>query len=296
MMKPSHPWRFPALRQRAFSLLEMLVAVTLLTVIIVGLLAMFYETQRAFRTAATQEDVLEAGRATMQLISRELQELSPSGISNVVNFAVTNESTIAQPLPGGGTWVNFLQDLMILTRRNDEWSGIAYQVSDPELGPSTLGLGVGTLYRFTTNSSAAGMPYVSQETWLAARGNHTDYHRIADGIVHFRLTAYDQNGLLLGPTNGVDTAIIPNGTCTICDDNFCPCSYIFWNTDLPAYVDLELGVLEPKALAQFRAKFNPNNVVPAKNFLVTQAGKVHLFKQRIPIRSAQGILPLANVP
>src|SRR5436309_8858412 len=53
----------PPIRTRhdvaGFSLLEMMVAVTLLAIIIVGLLSMFYQTQRAFRQGSTQSDVLE---------------------------------------------------------------------------------------------------------------------------------------------------------------------------------------------------------------------------------------------
>src|SRR6266699_2420166 len=65
-------------RLRGFSLLEMMVAVTLLLIIIAALLAMFYQTQRAFRLSATQVDVLESGRAAMELIGAELPEIAPS--------------------------------------------------------------------------------------------------------------------------------------------------------------------------------------------------------------------------
>src|SRR5947207_12610645 len=52
-----------------FSLIEIMVTVSLLTFIILGLLLMFNQTQRAFRTGMTQTDVLEAGRATMDMLS-----------------------------------------------------------------------------------------------------------------------------------------------------------------------------------------------------------------------------------
>src|SRR5437867_386623 len=72
--------------ERAFSLIEIMVAVTLLAVITVGLLAMFYHTQKAFRLGANQVDVLESGRATAQLMSADLQEAYPSYVPSVMNF------------------------------------------------------------------------------------------------------------------------------------------------------------------------------------------------------------------
>ena len=62
-----------------------MVAVSLLAVIIVGLLAMFYQTQRAFRSGIAQVDVLEGGRATLDLISRELQEMTAASDPTITN-------------------------------------------------------------------------------------------------------------------------------------------------------------------------------------------------------------------
>jgi len=53
---------------------------------------------------------------------------------------------------------------------------------------------------------------------------------------------------------------------------------------LPGYIELELGVLEPTTLKQFQA-FKDSPAVAAA-FLKKQAGKVQLFRQRIPIRTA----------
>ena len=73
-------------KANAFSLVEVMVAVGLLAFIIVGLLAMFYQTQRAFRSSATQTDVLEAGRAAMQIIRQDLQDMHAAGHPFVTNF------------------------------------------------------------------------------------------------------------------------------------------------------------------------------------------------------------------
>ena len=74
---------------RAFSLIEIMVAVSLLSFIIVGLLAMFFQVQRVFRAGTAQADIMEGGRATMNLIVRDLQEMTASGVDLVTNCLVT---------------------------------------------------------------------------------------------------------------------------------------------------------------------------------------------------------------
>ena len=73
---------------RAFSLIEIMVAVSLLAVIIVGLLAMFYQVQRAFRAGTAQSDIMEGGRATMSLIVRDLQDMAPSNLQFATNCII----------------------------------------------------------------------------------------------------------------------------------------------------------------------------------------------------------------
>src|SRR4051794_33142518 len=92
----------PRGKANAFSLVEVMVAVGLLAFIIVGLLAMFYQTQRAFRSSATQTDVLEAGRAAMQIIRQDLQDMHAAGHPFVTNFLIVQaraSSPLSFPLP-----------------------------------------------------------------------------------------------------------------------------------------------------------------------------------------------------
>ncbi len=53
----------------AFSLIEIMVAVGLMTIIVLGLLAMFDQTTRAFKVGMGQTDVLESGRATLHFVN-----------------------------------------------------------------------------------------------------------------------------------------------------------------------------------------------------------------------------------
>jgi hypothetical protein len=110
---------------------------------------------------------------------------------------------------------------------------------------------------------------LSAKIVLASIDKDPDFHHVADGIVHFRLEAYDSDGVLITQTNNPDVKLI-NG-------------YSFSNRAVPAYLDLELGILEPEALDRFNARAF-SYAMPAE-FLTNQVGRVHLFKKRIPIRN-----------
>jgi len=58
--------------------------------------------------------------------------------------------------------------------------------------------------------------------------------------------------------------------------------YGFSNNLVPAYVDLQIGVLEPAVLKRYRSIPDP---ITASNFLAHHAGNVQLFRQRVAIRN-----------
>src|SRR5262245_60876643 len=74
-------------RSGGFSLIEILVTVALLAFIILGLLGMFIQTQKAFRGSMKQTDVLGSGRAVMDMITRELAQMTPSQMGRTINFS-----------------------------------------------------------------------------------------------------------------------------------------------------------------------------------------------------------------
>ena len=114
--------------------------VSITTVIIFALYAIFDHTQKAFRGSISQVDVMESGRAAMDLITRELEQLSASNETNVVNLFVqrgTNTVSSQQTLPGNMVRTNRFQDFFFLTRFNNNWSVSGYTVL-----PSVSGGGV----------------------------------------------------------------------------------------------------------------------------------------------------------
>src|SRR5580658_5908383 len=71
-----------------FTLVEIMVTVALLSVIILGLVAMFNQTRRAFTSSLAQVDVLESGRGAADMIARDLEQMVPAYVQGVPNFYV----------------------------------------------------------------------------------------------------------------------------------------------------------------------------------------------------------------
>ena len=269
----------------AFSLIEVLVAVTLMSVIVLGLLTMFSQTQRAFRAGITQVDVMESGRAACEMIARELEQTTPTRQPNSLSFfARWNSSAyggLVQLLPGkdpanNNQWrTNVLQDVVFATRENQTWSGIGYFVLT---NGSDI---VGTLYRYETNVPALDLDRVASlvPSTFAAHPNH-----VIDGVVHFRVLAYDSTGYLITPNRPYVVPFNANNS-SIGVTNTMPSElsyeYHFRSNAVPAYLELEIGVLEAKTAA--RARNLP--LASQMKYLESKVGNVQVFRQRIPIRN-----------
>jgi hypothetical protein len=260
-----------------------MVAVAILGVIIVGLLAMFYQTQRAFRTGLTQVDVLEAGRAAMEMIVGDLRDATASPDNPTVNLLIDLPNGYSglpsMPLAGPDTAHVYLYDLPFVRRYNDDWTGELFRVGDADLG-------VGTLYRLVTNNINA--PFVSDYIRSPAARNlplnaTLNFDRVIDGVVHFRILPFDSLGILITNKNSASVPGLVYSDRKI-QGELVP-TYSFTTNALPAAVDVELGVLEPKALEQFRAR--TNNPAKAQEYLLRQAGRIHFFKQRVELRNAR---------
>ena len=273
----------------AFSLIELLVAMTLLSFIVVALMAVFNSTQKAFRASVTQADVLEGGRAAMDMMSADLREMSPSGANDAVNFCVTNHldyPLLVQSLTGSGNQrTNVLENFFILSRDNinggDSWVGTGYAVVTNQ--PN----GLYSLYRFSTNHpvmSYSPSLVFSNDFVLNFLRAPTNYSHLLDGVVDLRLLAYDTNGTLITSnyinirtTNlvfGLRQQLQGNGVSGGIGWNF-------YSNALPASVEIEMGVLEDRTLQ--RAETWPNGSASQINYLTNQAGKVHIFRQRVTV-------------
>jgi prepilin-type N-terminal cleavage/methylation domain-containing protein len=275
--------------KQAFSLIEILVAVTLLSVITIGLLAMFYQTQKAFRIGTSQVDVLESGRAAMQLICRDLQQMHTSNIDDVTNFfARVDSGPLTMDLPGGGWRTNVFQDVSFLTREGDTWSGISYRVHHTNQGAGTLYRAIastnvsmvitqanasGQRQRRTVSDLSASVCRIFPNDWtpdqppVALGLPELRFDQVAAGVVHFRVFAYTETGVLYNSTNYV------SGKGEV---------YHMRNF-VPAYLDVELAILDPKGMKQVERRRD----VQARDYVATQAYRTHLFRQRVHLTARQ---------
>lgn len=307
----------------AFTLIEIMITIGLLSFIVLGLLAMFNQTQKAFKAGMTQTDILESGRATMDLLVREMQEMKPSGypLSRFNNTWVAATNFFSELSPGFDNVgvanppllqeltdnyfprTNLIQRFFFLRKVNQDWVGVGYQVIPDD--PNGC---VGTLYRFEgTNFSRQGPFTVSgdfiQAAAIAYQSNLngriiTNLSRIADGIVHLRVRAFATNGFMIvsGSTPGTNgffefdrtPAGLPIYT-NVWDTSFYGSGYdnaqsacYFMKEAVPAYVEVEMGILEPQILRKYRS-------IPIaaaqRQYLSNHVAEVHLFRQRIPVRN-----------
>lgn len=269
----------------------MLVATTLLVMIMLGLTAMFNQTQRAFRGGLKQVDVFEGGRAVMDLISRDVEQAVNSQRYQDWSFVAglpPSASSLKQNLPGGGERENFLYEAYFLNYSTG-WDAIGYRVLNSSDVDAT-GLSYGTLYRFATNFTEFDrvlenehFKTFTQDPMVLTNQSLT---RVADGIVHFRLKFYDANGMPIPPRDEDGRVIynstnLPPGVALFSSPDYPNEPTVVFSNTLPARVEVELGILEPRTLKQ--AESMP--VAARAAYLEKQAGKVHIFRQQIPIRN-----------
>jgi prepilin-type N-terminal cleavage/methylation domain-containing protein len=274
----------------AFTLIEVMVVMALLSLIVIALMGVFNSTQAAFRASVTQTDVLEGGRAAMDLMSGDLRAMSPSrGVyTNLngcpVNFyaGVANAPLFTQPLIASSNQqrTNVLEEFFILSRENQTWTGTGYVVITNSVNGNPY-----SLYRFsmTTNVSAANGPLMLFNNFInspyTTYTNSPPWSHLLDGVITLRVRAYDPNGIWL--TNGYAFQNMPTIKNTYF---FAPVlgevGFLMYSNTLPASVEIEMATLEDRTLQ--RAESRP--VGPLRDaYLQGQAGKVHVFRQRVAI-------------
>lgn len=269
-----------------------MVAVALLLVIVTGLTMMFLQTQRAFRTGLGQVDVFESGRTAMELVSRDLEQMAASSDRSNYNFiaelAYPPNTVIQPPAIDKTTDTHYLRNLFVLTHGSD-WQGISYKVLNPDDPVNTQNVVVGSLYRHTTNSTRIlgnylFLNYYNEKSWA-------NYHRLIDGVVRFQVKLYTAEGIEITNYNTLNGSSIATNQVDIANDVAMPNtglkSFEFHQDALPGYIELELGILEP-ATAELVKSLppGPNRYVAQKEFVQRNSGKIHIFRQQIPIRAA----------
>jgi len=299
---------------RAFSLIELMLAIAIMGVIVFALYHVFNQTQKAMRSNETQSDVSEKARAIMEMVFREVEQTQPTFVSNFGfqedNFLGNLEypPKVQRSADRGDIQprTNMLYNLFFISKRTNAWLGVGYRVIHVTNGVGALERYEKTLFGRKPMSNELGSAFVNEPLIS------TNFHHIADGVIHFKIVPFDKNGYRLGfdttnkvpgtyniirmsATGGVNSNTNYTDATNLITANVQlqesfpnlreETNFAFKSNAVPAYVELELGMLEPEALKQYYLMLQDQNP-SAPNFLARQINKVHLFRERIPIRTA----------
>lgn len=308
----------------ALTILEMLVSVALLSFIILGLTAMFIQTQKAFKTGIKQVDSTDAGRAVIEMVAGDIAQMTDPHFVNVTFPEYTPQQAVPLPAPPPTLWwsyspnflfqiftnvdnqkvvqvTNELEDIYMTVQTNMNWLGIGYTVSNWFTNGTGGTLpGVGTLYRFVITNVG---PLFYTNTLFSTYANYvgfgtytnTYFHRIADGVVHLKIRAFDADGNEMywepwydsGPTAGPS---MPNQGAYVTGLQYPEIAYNsagnLQTNFLPHSIDIEMGILEPEAFEHVRSLYAAGAYAAAGLYLTNAVNQVQFFREHVIIPAA----------
>jgi len=207
-----------------------------------------------------------------------------------------------------GFRTNILQDFTFTSRGDSGFHVTSYRVIDVDSG-------VGMLARYRTNGTlrvtAPGQALLNKTEIFnrfyfepVANTSAEAFEPITDGVIHLRITPYDQLGRPLGHDRifydplglnldrrgAAGQALFQMNTNrpvdgTLMQDRYAQSQAQFYGA-LPSYFDVEMAVIAPRVLKQVRS-LPPEPKRVRADFLGRQIGKVTLFRQRVPIRDTK---------
>lgn len=318
-------------KRRAFTLVELMVAMSVLTLIVLVLFKIFDKTQSALRSNVAQVDVMEGGRALMDLLKRDLEQITaPEGLdTNNVNFYVGLGGPVhVLDLPGSESWTartNYLDEVYFLKSNRDSgmnlvWDATVYRVlSRSNMTPDRLDNplyatnfaveGVGWLARRAVPATVVDMTNVlattprldtplswSQHPFNLATGRDVAdwvrFSRVAGGVVHFRVTPLDSRGQPLFYSLATNLSAYGSAVAVQLPNQGA--------VDPSRWRYFLVGDALPASLQVELGILEPQvagrlsslpNPQVRAAYLREQAAKIHYFQQRIPLRSAPRLLP-----
>lgn len=295
-------------QRSGFSLLEMLMAVTITTVITIALYAIFDQTQRAFRAGLAQVDVLEAGRATSEIIDSDIRRIVPNpleynsgrqqmdtsqGFRNYpFNFWIDDYAPVSYlggSLSQGTGVLTALQNVFFFHQRNDELTAIGYynlplQIDwaggskPPRITP------VSTLYRYSATVKISTLNEAvftrllnnflrGPLVWEQNPTTEYQFQEIVRGVVHNRWSPFGGNGEWWQLVRDPLIRRNPTGRTPLI-------GMTAGGNVIPAQLEYELMILEDEILQQYIILAESNSL-QARNFLEEHLQEIHFFRKRI---------------
>ena len=317
------PLAFRAAR-RAFSLLELLVAMGLLSVVILTLYAMFDQTQKALHANIAQTDVMESGRSAMELIVRDIERaqsprLTPipgiRGFTNI-NLAIRKKLFANSFIPPGVTDVLHrdypLNELFFLTPlQGNRWTSVGFFVANSTNASLDADENLGALYRYqdTVTEIARGAdaakrffwfyrftladekdaisPRVQDQDFISRKNEYrsTNSTRLLDNVIFFRVLPFSSTGIPIDYNT-------PRSFFT----NTFAAGIVLTNQAIDSFTATTFrGSALPSAVEVELGMLSPRlwtqytNQVSfdlKTNFLAKHIADILVFRQRIPLRTA----------
>ena len=328
--------------QIGFSLIEVLLAVSIMSVIVFGLFSMFNQTQKALLATSKQVDILGSGRAAIEVLVEDIQKAEAPGLpvfslesisaqrphmQGTIDRAYSYRPVVQKLVDNYTLRTNVLQNVFFLTRSNLNWVAKGYFFSPTTnftANPDTQSLGFGTLFRFSSVNVDLAANNIEDrfrpnrrmnEGLLRNFWDHYEFIQsvaprdannrifnlsvspLIEGVVHFNLQPIDSDGRPMryytdfeNTANQVINRKYGNTVLEREEFNNEPLlsqtRYRFFGDALPAFMELEIGVLDPEVLARVKSMPNPQ---AARQFLQDRPEAVHLFRRMIPLSTANRI-------
>ena len=298
----------------------MILAVTITTVITLALTAVFGQVQRAFRAGIQQVDVFEGGRASLELIAQDLDQMVSLGDIEFTNFWTVPfqpgmYNTLGRMQENTGL-LTIQQEVLFFQEFNDLIKAVGYRVIPDRRAPGIDFeeaddlIRVVRVFRFETNVPRNALRFQPSQTWSAIitaflqdplqiqQNDNTasvsyQFQEVLGGVVHFRVIPQYQNGRVWDkdleefyyqnrdpslPRDIEVDSTEPRGGAAF--------TYAFSEDALPAYVELEIGVMEPAILEEWRS-IAEVNMAGASDLIRDEASKIHMFRRRMAIGGFQ---------
>ena len=236
------------------TLTELMVAMGVLLIMFLVMSTLVSGIQKMFRGGRGQADVLENGRAAMDMIVRDIEQMAAA------NTAYDNcmGMNMAAPYRIVGTNVLYQGGEFFCTSYDTNWHATAYGFYDRAGAFSNLTSNVtGKLYRWKMDQLPPNTGNLTNfwTTYAAfASGNYTP---VVDGVVHLRIQPISF-GVLAAP------------------------AVRFLSNSLPTHIEVELGVVE----SRFAENLSGRPLAEQTALLTANLNKVYLFRQLVPIKNA----------
>ena len=95
----------------------------MLSFIVIGLTAVFVQTQRAFKTGIKATTITDAGRTIMDMVAADMRQMSDANNTNVMNLYWTWTENSTQYQNGLPFRTNQIDEIYVLEHTNTTWMG-----------------------------------------------------------------------------------------------------------------------------------------------------------------------------